>query len=399
MGRAVRRIPSSGIAVLMVLVGVGLLPSSTRPALAAPAHDAASCVAMAAIAQAAGCQWHGNITISQIEDRTMSTPIDGGGSVEDVTHINDVTTIQASGTGSGDADREYSFSHTVTRHEVPRVQCGPGQPFTTGTHTVVQSEQRKGNADGSVDVTVTVGEDGKYSISTGRPVPATTGTTKYEESWNICKAPPANNSSHDISEAGSDTALDIGAQGQVDPNNPTVLEGTESQPPLTLNWHLDADCAQCDDLQQRVNDLEATLETDAALLRGLTDSLLPVAPSIGGEAPELGGVGADIASQLISLQAAAQRSGTTDSARNVAYAEGVADWLVGDGVVQLNQLLSGLGAANGVPLPLTAQSIALMQAAQGAADKVRDDREQLVAAQTNLQECLGAAPSALAATR
>jgi hypothetical protein len=234
--------------------------------------------------------------------------------------------------------------------------------------------------------------DGKYTIGTGRPVPAITGTSKYEENWNICKAPPANNSSRNISEPGSDTPLDIGAQGQVDPSNPTVLDGTESQPPLTLKWHLEADCAQCDDLQQRVNDLEAALETDAGLLRGLTDPLLPVAPSIGGEAPELSGVGVDIASQLIALQAAAQQSGATDAARNVAYAEGVADWLAGDGVVQLNLLLSGLDAANGAPLPLTAQSIALIQAAQGVADQGRADREQLADAQTRLQECLAAAP-------
>lgn len=159
---------------------------------AAPAAAAASVVGacqLVAAAQEHACPC-GTITITQTEDSTTTTPIGNtGGTTTDEAHLKDATTIQIMGAAGGSAQRVYTMSHTVTRHEIPSVQCAAGQPFTTGTHTVVQDEQQSGTAAAHVDVTIDVDPACLYSIETLRPVPGITRKVTYNESWNICRAP------------------------------------------------------------------------------------------------------------------------------------------------------------------------------------------------------------------
>ncbi len=76
-----------------------------------------------------------------------------------------------------------------------------------------------------------------------------------------------------------------------------------------------------------MNDLTFQLNADATALKGVTDGLLTTASGIPGEAPELGGVGASVIAQLVSLQTSAQGAADSAAGRDLAYAQAIADWL------------------------------------------------------------------------
>jgi len=199
-------------------LALALLPAAATTANAST--PTRQCLAIVA-AQGVACQWQGEITISQVEDSSTSLPIGNtGGTVVDETHRKDITTIEVGGDGGGEASREYSFVHTITRNEKPSVQCAAGQPFTTGAHTVVQQQQESGSESSHVPVMISPSAPGAYSVDTARPVPTITQKSSFNETWSICKAPPAQNSANSSTVAGGGI-LDIGFDAKSDPSAPT----------------------------------------------------------------------------------------------------------------------------------------------------------------------------------
>jgi hypothetical protein len=83
------------------------------------------------MAQASDCGWSGTITVTRGDSGSTSTPLaatinDHGGTQTQTYSIHDVTTIQIQGDQTT-ATRERTALNTITHHDAPGAQCGPGQ--------------------------------------------------------------------------------------------------------------------------------------------------------------------------------------------------------------------------------------------------------------------------------
>ena len=222
-----------------------LAGSVVAPGLASAQPGALPC-AQLSMAQTSDCPWSGTITLTRSDSGSTSTPIpasinDRGGTQTQTYSIHDVTTIQVQG-DQGTATRERTALNTITHHDAPGAQCGPGQGLSFGTHDTVDERTETQNGSAPVEVQITVDPfGGTYSVQYAVPDPEAAERHTYKEAWNICNAPkPQNVDQTATRPAGPVETYTF--SGTLNPDDPTIMDGSHTDQvtggaTTTVTWH------------------------------------------------------------------------------------------------------------------------------------------------------------------
>lgn len=366
--------------------------------------------AQLSMAQADDCPWSGTITLTRSDSGSTSTPIpatinDHGGTQTQTYSIHDVTTIQLRG-DQATATRERTALNTITHHDAPGAQCGPGQGLSFGTHDTVDERSETQNGSAPVPVHVTVDPFGStFSVQYAVPEPPATERHTYKEAWNICNAPkPQNVDQTATRAAGPVETYTFG--GTLNPDDAGLIDGSHTDQvtggaTTTVTWHLLSACGPCDRYAQDLATQSATLMGDAQTAHDLLDQVADAAISAQPESPELSMVVADLQAARAQLDSQFSNAGVLGDPTNSdtqhagqAYADALATWYDGSGFTGLVQLLdvAPLPQANGLPRTLTLSASPLTRSLQAAVQQLRADRATVAAAQLLLNLCQSGDP-------
>jgi hypothetical protein len=357
------------------------------------------------MAQTSDCPWSGTITLTRTDAGSTSTPIpptsnDRGGTQTQTYSINDVATIQVQGDQAA-ATRERTALNTITHHDAPGAQCGPGQGLSFGTHDTVDERSETQNGSASVPVQVTVDPfGGTYRVQYAVPEPPTTDHHTYKEAWNICNAPkPQNVDQTSTRPAGPLETYTF--TGTLNPDDPTVMDGSHTDQvtggaTMTVTWHLLSACGPCDRYAQDLATQSTTLMGDEQAAHDLLDEVADTANSAAPESPELAQVVADLQVARAQLDSQFSDAGvmgdptTSDTQQaDQAYADALTSWYNASGITDFVQLqnLAPLPQANGLPRTLTLTASPLTQSLQATVERVEAERATLATTQLLLNLC------------
>lgn len=363
------------------------------------------------MAQASDCPWSGTITLTRSDSGSTSTPIpasinDHGGTQTQTYSIHDVATIQVQG-DQATAIRERTTLNTITHHDAPGAQCGPGQGLTFGTHDTVDERSETQNGSGSVPVQVRVDPfGGTYSVQYAVPDPAATERHTYKEAWNVCNAPKPQN----IDQTGTRPAGPLETYtftGTLNPDDPTVMDGSHTDQAsggatMTVTWHLLSACGPCDRYAQDLTSQSATLMGDDQTAHDLLDQLADAAGTAEPESPEFSGVVADFQSaraqldnQFTDADVVGDPTSSDTQQAGQAYADALANWYAAAGMTDLLQVqtVAALPQPNGLPRTLTLGASSLTQSLQAAMERLQADRATVGATQLLLDLCQSGDPA------
>ena len=297
--------------------------------------------------------------------------------------------------------------NTITHHDAPGAQCGPGQPLSFGTHDTVDERSERQTGSASVSVQVTVDPfGGTYSVQYAVPEPPATEHHMYKEAWNLCNAPkPENVDLTATRPAGSVETYTF--SGTLNPDDPTVMDGSHTDQvtggmTTTVTWHLLSAGGPCDRYAQDLASQSATLMGDAQTAHDLLDQVADAANSAQPESPELSAVVADLQAARAQLDSQFGTAGvvgdptSSDTQQaDQAYADAVANWYDAAGIADLVQVqdVAALPQANGLPRTLTLGASPLTQSLQGVVEQLQADRATLGATQLLLNLCQSGDPT------
>jgi hypothetical protein len=366
------------------------------------AHASASPCAQLTVAQSSDCPWNGTITLSRTDSGSTSTPLpatgnDRGGSQTHSYAIHDVAHVQVQG-DQATATRERSVLNTITNHDAPGAQCGPGQSLSFGSHDTVDERQETQSGSAQVPVQVRIDPIGlTYSVQYAVPEPPTTLHHTFKESWNVCTAPkPQNLDQTSTTPAGQLETFSF--SGALDPDDPTVMDGSHTDQvtggsSVTVTWHLLSACSPCDRYTQDLAAQSTTLMTDAQTAHDLFDQVADASTSAQAESPELGSVVADLQTSRVRLDS--QFSGAGDPTSTETYADALTTWLASSGIQDLTQIqdLAAVPQPDGEPRALTLAASPLTQSLQSVIQQMQTDRDLVSVTQLLLNECHSGAVS------